>query len=158
MDNAAPAAPALNPVRSIIAVLGGIGLISLVTEVLEFTLVRAVAGGPMADMTAYFAVRNRPAILAAKLAYTPLAAVLGGYMTAKVAAGRELPHAVVAATVQTMALIWGVTAGAYAPFTPVWMRAALVLLTGPGMVAGGAIRARAAAAGGAPPMTTHTQP
>ncbi len=136
----------LNPLRSIIAVLGGIGLISLVTEALEFTLVRAVAGGPLSDMGAYFAVRNGPAILAAKLVYHSLAAVLGGYMTAKVAGQREIPHAVVAALLQTAALIWGFTAGEYAGFTPVWMRVALVLLTGPAMVAGGAVRARAAEA------------
>ena len=133
----------MNPVRSIIAVLGGIGLISLVTEALEFTLVRAAAGGPIPDMAAYFAVRNGPAILAAKLVYNTLAAVLGGYMTAKVAGGREVPHAVVGALVQTAALIWGFTASEYAGFTPVWMRVALVLLTGPAMVAGGLVRARA---------------
>ncbi len=158
MDSTTPAAPGGNPIRSIIAVLGGIGIISLVTEVLEFTLVRAAAGGPIADMTAYFAVRNRPAILAAKLAYTPLAALLGGYMTAKVAASRELPHVLAAAAIQTVALAWGFTTGEYAPFTPVWMRVALVLLTGPAMVAGGAVRARAAAAVQQPPEMDRIQP
>lgn len=137
--------------------LGGIGLVSLVTEALEFTLVRAVAGGPIPDMTAYFVVRNRPAILAAKLVYTSLAALLGGYMTAKVAASREMTHAVVAAVIQTVALVWGFTASEYAPFTPVWMRVALVLLTGPAMVVGGAVRATAGAAAGEPPVTKRTE-
>ena len=134
----------MNPLRSIIAVLGGIGLVSIVVETLEFTLVNAVAGGTILDMAGYFAVRNRPAILGAKLVYNTLAAVLGGYMTAKVAGTREMAHAGVAALLQTAALIWGFTAGEYAAFTPAWMRIALVLLTGPAMLAGASIRARAA--------------
>ncbi len=123
--------------------LGGIGLVSIVVETLEFTLVNAVAGGTILDMAGYFAVRNRPVILGAKLVYNTLAAVLGGYMTAKVAGTREMAHAGVAALVQTAALIWGFTAGEYAAFTPAWMRIALVLLTGPAMLAGASIRARA---------------
>ena len=131
------------PFRSIIALLGGIGLFALVTETLEFTLVTAASGGSINDMTAYFAVRNRPVILAAKVLYNTLAAILAGHMTAKIAGRRELLHTVVVAVVQTIALVWGFTAGEYASFTPVWMRVALVLTTGPAMVLGASIRARA---------------
>ncbi|MBI4888723.1 MAG: hypothetical protein HY824_16615 [Acidobacteria bacterium] len=136
-----------NPIRSIIAVLGGLAVVSLVTESLEFTLVTAASGGTVADMAGYFQVRNRPAILAAKLVYNTLAGVLGGYMTAKVAGARELRHGVVVAVVQTAALIWGFTAGEYAAFTPAWMRVALLLLTGPAMVAGASVRAKAVGGG-----------
>ena len=135
----------MNPIRSIIAVLGGVAVISLVVETLEFTLVTAVSGGSVTDISGYFAVRNRPTILTAKVAYNTLAAVLGGYMTATIAGTRELMHTGVAAVIQTVALIWGFTAGEYASFTPVWTRIALVLLTGPAMMAGGMIRAKAAA-------------
>jgi hypothetical protein len=131
-------------IRSIIAVLGGIGLLSIVVEVLEFTLVSAVAGGPPTDLPAYFAVRNQPAILAAKLGYNSVGAVLGGYLTARVARGQEMPHGWVAAIVQTAALIYGFTIGEFAGFTPIWMRIALVLMTGPAMLLGASIRARAA--------------
>lgn len=134
----------MNIIRSIIAVLGGIGLVSLVAEVLEFTLVASAAGGPPTDLEAYFAVRNRPSILGAKLVYNTVAAVLGGYMVARIAVEREMRHAQAAAVLQTAALIWGFTVGEYAGFTPVWMRIALVLLTGPAMIAGAAVRARAA--------------
>jgi hypothetical protein len=134
----------VSPIRSIVAVLGGILLVSVVVEVLEFTLVNARAGGAITDMSEYVAVRNQPVMLAAKLVYTSLAAVLGGYMTAKVAGRQELLHGGVAALAQTAALIWGFTAGDYAAFTPVWMRVALVALIGPAMVAGASIRARAA--------------
>jgi hypothetical protein len=132
-----------SPVRSFIAVLGGVAVTSLVTETLEFTLVTAASGGTIADMAGYFQVRNRPAILAAKLVYNTVAGVLGGYLAAKVAGTRELLHGGAAAVLQTAALIWGFTAGEYAAFTPIWMRVALVLLTGPAMLAGASVRARA---------------
>lgn len=134
-----------SPIRSIIAVLGGIGLFALVTETLEFTLVTAAGGGSISDMATYFAVRNRPVILVAKLLYNTLAAILAGYMTAKVAGRGELLHAAVVAIVQTIALVWGFTTGEYASFTPAWMRVALALTTGPAMVLGASIRARATA-------------
>jgi len=134
----------MNPIRSLVAVLGGILLISVVVEVLEFTLVSARAGSPITDIQAYFAVRNQPVMLAAKLVYNSLAAVLGGYMIAKVAGSHEMLHATGGALVQTVALVWGFTAGEYAAFTPVWMRVALVGLTGPAMLAGASVRTRAA--------------
>lgn len=131
---------AANPLRSIIAVLGGIGLVSLIVEPLEFTLVNATTDAPIADMAGYFAVRNQPGILAAKVVYNSLAALLGGYMTAKIAGTHEMRHAGVAALAQTAALIWGFTVGEYASYTPVWMRVVLVLVTGPAMLAGAKIR------------------
>jgi len=136
----------VNPIRSVVAVLGGILLISVVVEVLEFTLVSARAGGAIADLEGYFAVRNQPVMLAAKLVYNSLAAVLGGYMIAKVAGTREMLHAAGGAVVQTIAFAWGFTAGEYAAFTPVWMRVALIALTAPAMLVGASIRARAATA------------
>jgi hypothetical protein len=133
-----------NPLRSAVAVIAGVAIISLVVQSLEFTLVNAVADEPVRDMAGYFTVVNRPSMLAAKLLYQTLAAILGGYMTAKIAAGDELKHGALAAAVQTTALIWGFTAGEFASFTPVWMRIALVLLTGPAMMAGAWVRAQAA--------------
>ena len=134
-----------NPLRSAAAVIGGVALISLIVEPLEFTLVNAIADQPIQDMAGYFAVRNRPGMLAAKLVYNTLAAILGGYMTARIAQTEELKHGALAAAVQTTALIWGFTAGEYASAMPVWMRIAIVLVMGPAMMAGAWIRAQAAA-------------
>jgi hypothetical protein len=53
-------------------------------------------------------------------------------------------HGWVAAIVQTAALIFGFTVGEFAGSTPTWMRIALVLITGPAMLLGASIRARAA--------------
>lgn len=133
----------MNPLRSVFALLVGLGLFRLVVAVLETTLVGAVAGTPVTNEAEYFAVRNQPGLLAAALGYNAVAAILAGYVTAKIAGTQELMHAGVAAAVQTAALIWGFTAGEFASYTPVWTRVALVLLTGPAMVAGAAIRARA---------------
>ena len=134
-------------IRSIVAVLGGIGLISIVVEALEFSLVNAVAGGAITDMQGYFAVRNQPGILIAKLGYNSVGGVLGGYLTAKVSGRQEMQHAWAAAILQTAGLVWGFTGGEFAAFTPVWMRIALVLLTGPAMLVGASIRARAVRSG-----------
>jgi hypothetical protein len=76
--------------------------------------------------------------------YNTLAAVLAGYVVAKIAGHAEWAHAGVAAAVQTASLVWAALASEYAPFTPGWMWASLVVLTAPAMLAGAAVRARAA--------------
>ena len=129
--------------RGIVGVLAGMAVISIVVETLEFTLVNALSGGAIADMAEYFAVRNRPGVLAAKVAYTTLAAVLGGYVTAKVAGAAEMKYASVAASLQTFALIYGMNASEYGPFTPTWTWIALIVLTGPAILLGAAVRAQA---------------
>jgi len=131
-------------IRSVVAILAGMGLVSILVDLLEFTLINAVTGGALTDMAGYLAVRNRPVMLGAQVGYNSIAAVLGGYLTARIAGTREMLHGGVAALAKTAALVWGFTAGDYADFTPAWMRIALVLLTGPAMLAGASIRARAA--------------
>ena len=98
----------------------------------------------MTNDAEYFAVRNQPGMLVAALVYNSVAAFLAGYVAAKVADVQELMHTGVAAAVQTVALIWGFSTGPYAALTPIWTRVALVLLTGPAMMAGAVVRARAA--------------
>lgn len=130
--------------RSVAAILAGIGVISIVIRALELTLLNALASGPIEGVADYFAVQNQPGVLAAKLAYTAGAALLGGYIAAKVASRRELAHGIVVAAIETAVFAWGFTHGEFASYTPAWVRAALVVLTGPAIVAGAAIRARAA--------------
>ena len=131
-------------VRSLIAVLAGVGLVSIIVEVLEFMLVNAYAGARIANMDTYMAIRNEPVLMAAKLGYNTLASLLGGDVTARIAAGEELPHGLLAAAVKSAALIWGFTMDEFAALTPVWMRVALLATTGPAMIAGAWVRARAA--------------
>ena len=136
----------MNLSRSLLAVLAGLGLFRIIVAVLETTLVGAVAQGPVTNDAEYFAVRNQPGMLVAALAYNSVAALLVGYLTARIAGAQEVMHTGVAAAVQTVALIWGFTTGPYAALTPIWTRVALVLLTGPAMMAGAIVRARAATA------------
>ena len=134
----------MSPVKSLLALLVGMGLFRLVVAILETVLVGAAANGPLASEAEYFAVRNQPAILAAALGYNSAAAFLAGYVMTKIAGTRDVMLGGIGAAVQTAALVWSFTAGEYAPYTPVWTRIALVMLTGPAMVAGAAVRARAA--------------
>jgi hypothetical protein len=130
-------------IRSIIAVLAGIAVASLIVEPLELTLVRGVAGGPIANEAEYFAIRNRPWILAVRVLLTGVAGLLGGYVAAKVAGAREMAHVKVAAALQTLALVNGMLFGAYATTTPPWAWMAMIVVTAPAMLAGGWIRAAA---------------
>jgi hypothetical protein len=134
----------VNPLRSIGGVLGGLGVISFIIQVMEFSLVMAMAGGRVADMSQYLVIANQTGILAAKLVYYPVAGLLGGYVTARVAMNYEMHHAAAAAAAQTVALIWGFTRGEFASYTPIGVRVALIILTGPAMMVGAAVRTRAA--------------
>ena len=115
----------------------------VVSEVLETVLVRATVDTPPIDIATYFAARNRPVILGAKIAYNTLTALWAGYIVAKMAGEREMYYGTMAGFVATARLVWLFLAGEYAAFTPAWMRAFLVLTTGPLMAAGAAIRGRA---------------
>lgn len=139
--------------RGIIGVLGGLMLYMVISEVLETALVAATTEARPTDIASYYAARNRSSILGAKLVYNTLTAVWSGYMTAKVASQDEMYYGKMAAFVQTVELAWRFLAGEYAGFTPAWMRAFLVLTTGPAMLAGASIRARARVAESAPDST-----
>jgi hypothetical protein len=130
-------------IRSLLAILLGVGFVSLLVEFLEFTLVNAYAGARIADMETYLAIRNEPLLLGAKLVYNTLAGLLGGYITAKVAVGEEMPHACIAAAVKTAALIWGFATDELVANTPAWMMIALLATTGPAMIGGAWVRAKA---------------
>ena len=145
MADAPPGAELTSPLtmRGIIGVLGALVLYLVVSEVLETVLVRATAETPLGDVTTYFAARNRPGVLGAKVAYNSLIALWSGYMAAKVAGEREMYYGAFAAFVATARLASVFLMGDYAAFTPAWMRAFLVLSTGPFMLAGALIRGRA---------------
>ena len=149
---AAPASfPGATGFKFIVAVVSGLFLFSLFSELLESTIVRATAPGPLNDMASYFAVRNRPAVLGAKAVFNVLLAVLAGYTTAKVAGERETRFAGIAAALQTTAFAYGFTVGEFASQTPLWMRIFLVVTTGPAMIAGAWVRMQARLAGDATP-------
>lgn len=140
--------------RSATAVLAGIGVIAVVIRALELTLMNSLAPAPITSAADYFALQNQPMVLAAKLGYTAGAALLGGYIAAKVALGREIAHGVAVAVIETAMLTWGFTQGELASYIPAWMRAALMMVTASSVVAGAAIRARAARLSAGDPTRT----
>ena len=132
----------INPVRGITGALGALVLFSAVTQVLEYTLVSAVAGGTVKDMASYLAALNRPSLLAAKAIGNLMAALLAGYMAGRIAQTREVLFAGLAAAAETCSLVYGFTMGEYAVL-PLWIRVLLVVITGPAMIAGAWVRMQA---------------
>ena len=112
--------------RGITAVLGAMLLFALATRILEQTL-----GNPVITAVLNVAV-----------------AFLVGYIAAKIAGAQEVMVLGVAATIETCLLAYGWMVGAYDAI-PIWIRALLVLTTGPGMVAGAWVRMQARVATGA---------
>ena len=131
-----------NLTRGITAILGALVLFSAVTQLLEYTLVSASGGDTVKDMASYLAVLNRTPLLAAKAAGNVMVALLAGYMTARIAQAREVMFAGIAAAAETCSLVYGFTMGEYVAL-PLWIRALLLLTTGPAMVAGAWVRMQA---------------
>jgi Ca2+/Na+ antiporter len=131
--------PMLNPMRTAIAALGGFLLLFVLGQVLEWALVNAAAGAPLQNTEAYLAVRNRNGVFAGVLASNVVAALLAGYVAAKVAGAAELSHAGLAAAL----FAWAINTGESAAITPVWMRVTMVALTAPAMLVGASVRAKA---------------
>jgi hypothetical protein len=134
----------VNPVRSAIAVLGGILLLNFMDATLERVLVSAIAQSAPLDQTAYLAVRNRPMVLMMTLATHALSSGLTGYIVAKVAGAHEVKHALAVAVV----LVAGYAATFFtdnAMLPPVWVRAAMIVLTPPGLAGGAHVFAEARA-------------
>jgi hypothetical protein len=130
--------------RSILAVAFGVLMIGLLDQFLEASLVGAVAGAKIANMDTYFAIRNEPQILGAKVVYTAVIGVLAGYMTAKIAAREEMPHAFIVALVVAAQYLWAFTQTEFAPYTPGWAKVVLPFAAGAAVLAGGWVRWRAA--------------
>ena len=123
--------------------MGGAVLFLVITEVLETALVGALGASRPQDDASYYAIRNTPAILGAKVVYNSLTAIWAGYMTGRLATENEIAYGRLTAGVLTAYLAWQLLATAQAAFTPVWMRTFVLLTTGPAMLVGAWVRAQA---------------
>ena len=132
----------MNPLRSAIAIVAGVMLLGFMDQTLERTLVSAVADAPPADADAYLAVRNRPMILGITLVTHGLAATLAGYILAKIAGDYEVRHAIAAAVAMTIMYIAAFVSG-NVMLPPTWVRAVLLIITPPALIAGATVRAEA---------------
>jgi hypothetical protein len=130
--------------RSVAAVLIGILLAYLLPRLMEQVLVASVAGRELYTAGDYFAARNTAGPLAARLVLTFFLGTLAGHMAARIAKEDAVRTVGIAAIALTAMMIWEFTAGDMAWGTPIWMRVAIVALTGPSMMLGAIARAKAA--------------
>lgn len=133
----------MNPVRSILAVVGGIGVTLFTVQALEAVLVRASAGNTVVDLESFLVAANQPVMLIAKLVYSGLMGVLGGYLVGKVATRAPMGHAVFAAGLVAAVNVSGYTIDEQAAFTPMAIRVALVVIMSGAMLMGAMIRMKA---------------
>ena len=128
--------------RSVVVVLAAMLLLGFIDQTLEQTLVMAMADAPIKDEASYVAVRNRPPVLAFLLATHAVAALLTGYVLAKLAGSHEVQHAAATAALVTLLLVAASTApNVLVP--PVWVRVAMAVITPPALIAGAYIRGQA---------------
>jgi hypothetical protein len=135
----------IEPLRSFLAVLVGLVLIRLLGQILEQTLVLALAGQAPADLAAYVAVRNRPGVTAVLLGAHTFISVMAGYVVGKIAADREVRHALVVAGLQLALFAWAFAVSDASVLPPLWARIALLVVTLPALAAGATVRADARA-------------
>lgn len=112
-------------------------------QFLELMLANAIAGHPLQSMAEYAVVLNTGPVLVARLLFTTLVALLGGYLCAKIAEQDPMRYTLVAAIFRLIAIIGGTSRG-YIPPTPTWMLAVTLVISTLAMLAGGAVRAAAA--------------
>ena len=128
--------------RSIAVILVALLMIGFIDQTLERTLVAALAPSPVTNEASYLAVRNRPVVLTISLITHAFASVLTGYILGKLAGAKEVPHAIATAVVATLAyLVSFFTPNVLLP--PVWVRAAMLAITPPALIAGAYVRAQA---------------
>jgi hypothetical protein len=128
--------------RSAAAVLIGAILLGFIDQTLERVLVTALADTPPTDEASYLAVRNRPAVLVLTLITHALAATLAGYILAKIAGAWEVRHAMAAAALLIVAYVFAFMSDNVL-LPPVWVRAVMLIVTPPALIAGASIRAQA---------------
>ena len=128
--------------RSIVVVLAAMLLLGFIEQTLEQTLVMSLANAPVKDEASYIAVRNRPQVLTALLVTHAIAALLPGYVLARLAGSHEVQHAAATAALVTLLLV----AASVAPnvlVPPLWVRVAMAVITPPALIAGAYIRGQA---------------
>ena len=134
----------MTALRGLVGVLVGLAVSVGFVQFMELMLANAIAGRPLQSMEDYAVVLNALPVLGIRLVVTSFLALLGGYLCAKLAEGDEMRYTLIAVIFRILAIAGGNAAG-YMPRTPVWALAVLLTVSTGAMLAGGAIRAAAAA-------------
>ena len=134
----------MTALRGLVGVLVGLAVSVGFVQFMELMLANAIAGRPLQSMEDYAVVLNALPVLGIRLVVTSFLALLGGYLCAKLAEADEMRYTFIAVIFRILAIAGGNAAG-YMPRTPVWALAVLLTASTGAMLAGGAIRAAAAA-------------
>lgn len=124
---------------SVLALFVGMAAMTLLTESIEYGLVALANGGIPDERGRYWEVRNGGLLLSAKMVYNALAAVVGGWLTARIVGWRPHLHGVALASVQTGAFVYVLLTPTLRETGPLWMWLTLIPLTIAGIVAGSMI-------------------
>lgn len=134
--------------RSVAAILAGYGFMALTVMVgIIIATALFVPGGVPAAMSGAPPASLPVAYLAANLGISLLGAVLGGWITARIAVFAPFGHAAALAAIVATLTILSAAMGP-AGSQPVWYPIVIGILGVVGVLAGGMLRAAAAAAGG----------
>jgi hypothetical protein len=128
--------------RSLVVIVLGLLLLGFVDQTLERTLVQVMAQEPIKDEASYLAVRNRPTVLAITVITHGFAALLTGYVLAKMAGTHEVLHAAATAGLFLIAMI-GASATPNVMLPPIWVRVTMLAITPPALIAGAHVRGQA---------------
>lgn len=132
--------------RSALAILIGLIVILVSVQAAELLLVAFLNGGLSLDPATFFGIRNQLSVLSAKLFYSALAGIVGGYLTAWIAGRAPVTHGAGLAGVLAVSLAWAAAFSTDARWTPLWVWIALVLIAIPTVIAGAWLRQQQVAA------------
>ena len=122
--------------RSLASLLLGLLAITIVAEAIEFTLVGTLRGDFSQDPERYFATRNRPAVLVAKMFYNFFAASVGGAVACLIAPTKRRLHVAGVAALQVLALGFALVTPSLRSTGPLWMWVSLLPVTVVGLSLG----------------------
>ena len=135
----------MSVLRGLTGVLIGLAVTVGFVQFLELMLANALAGRALQSMDDYALVLNSLPVLAIRLVVASFVGLLGGYLCAKLAEHDEMRYTLIAVVFRLIAVVGGNAAG-YMPRTPARALAVLLTVSTAAMLAGGAVRAAAAAA------------
>jgi hypothetical protein len=134
---------AVHLLRFVLGIFAGMLVAYGLVEAIELGLIVALNGSIPQDSEQYFAIRNRPAMLLAKVFYTILAGLVAGYVTAWIAERVGLLAGVVLALIQAAGFIWAMmSSNPLFAATPTWMWIVLLATMPEAMLVGAWLRAR----------------
>jgi len=131
-------------IRAMAGVIVGVLLAYGLPWLLERVLVESLAGRNLYTAGDYYMVRNTAGIIAARLAMAVFLSVLAGHVAARIAGEDMVRTVAISASALSLMLLREFTVGEFAWGTPVWMRVAIIAVTGPMMILGAYARQVAA--------------